>query len=458
LAKADGTALASARGMDLRAALVVSSLLLSAQSQPAPPSPKLDGLLEGKDVVSLTVEAPLAELFEKGSEDEKFAVAGTLRYKDPRSGADVVVPDVAVSVRGHTSRRETECTFPKLKLKLKGSGSIKIGSHCGDAADDTLSPKYGRLQNEKAPHREALVYSLLEAAGVPVLRSRPARVTYLDKGGAPLTRNAFLLEDDDDAMTRVQGKTELTLENFGTAQARGALKEAGLVWFGQAMIGNFDWHLKISPADSEYRGTDAKPIWNVLAFDRGDGRAALVMKDFDLAGMVVGRHPFFDKIWNRAFVPSKSETEIEVLSQVQRTRSLFARAELDALRRHFLERKPAVYAALDGAVVDPKGREIARAYLDNFFKAITDAEYYRPIVARSDVRVFLDAQGTKVACSPNEVMRAGTPVNEVQKSGSMSQVIILDAMWRWASKNECNAVQDGPVWIPSDAITREYPK
>ena len=26
------------------------------------------------------------------------------------------------------------------------------------------------------------------------------------------------------------------------------------------------------------------------------------------------------------------------------------------------------------------------------------------------------------------------------------------------SKNECHGVQDGPVWIPSDAITREFPK
>jgi hypothetical protein len=39
----------------------------------------------------------------------------------------------------------------------------------------------------------------------------------------------------------------------------------------------------------------------------------------------------------------------------------------------------------------------------------------------------------------------------------MSQVVVLDANWRWASKNECNGVQDGPVWIRSDAITRDYP-
>ena len=54
---------------------------------------------------------------------------------------------------------------------------------------------------------------------------------------------------------------------------------------------------------------------------------------------LVGRHPFFDKIWNRAFVPSRSEIEIEALSQVQRTRSLFPRATLDAERRHFVERE-----------------------------------------------------------------------------------------------------------------------
>lgn len=248
-------------------------------------------------------------------------------------------------------------------------------------------------------------------------------------------------------------------ESFGSVAARQAGADGVRIAFAEALIGNFDWHLKMAPEDNGYRGTDAKPLWNVLAFDVGGGTARLVMKDFDLAGMVVGRHPFFDKIWNRAFVPSRSEIEIEVLSQVQRTRSLFPRATLDAERRHFVERKPALYAALNSATVDPKGREIARAYFDSFYKPIgNDADYYRPVVARSGVRIFLDAAGTKEACNPNDVMHPGTPVHELQTSGSMSQVIVLDARWRWASKNECNSVQDGPVWIPSAAITREFPK
>ena len=453
--------------MLVRCAVLASTVLLGAAGPhqapvaPLPPGtqqPKLDSLLDGKGPVTLTLEAPLQELFATGSDDEAVSVPGTVTFKDPASGADVVVTDVAVSVRGHTSRRETECTFPKLKLKLKGSGSVKVGTHCGEATDDQLSPKYGRLVNEKSPQREALVYDVLRAVDAPGLRTRVARITYVDKAQPePVVRHALLLEDDDDAMKRVGGTAEIPLETFGNVATRGVAADAARIAFAEAMIGNFDWCLKFSP-DDIYRCNEPKPLWNVLAFDHGGGRTSLVMKDFDLAGMVVGRHTWFDKVWNRAFVPSQSEIEIEVLSQVQRTRSLFPRATLDAERRHFVDRKAAVYDAVRAAAVDDKGREIARAYLDAFYAAITDDEqYYRPIVVRTDVQIFRDAKGTEEACGPKDVMRPGTPVNEIQRSGSMSQVVVLDAMWRWASRNECHAVQDGPVWIPSDAIIRNFP-
>ena len=439
--------------MLVRIALLASAVLLAGFEQP-----QLGSLLEGKGPAALTIEAPLQRLFDTGSEDETVTVPASVTFKDAASGADVVLTDVAVSVRGHTSRRETECTFPKLKLKLKGNGSIKIGTHCGEAGEGQLSPKYGRLANEKSPLREALVYDLLRAVGAPALRTRAARITYVDKeAGEPLQRHALLLEDDDDAMKRVGGTAEIPMEAFGSVAVKSVEGDAARIAFAEAMIGNFDWCLKFSP-DDIYRCNEPKPLWNVLAFDHGGGKTSLMMKDFDIAGMVVGRHDWFDKVWNRAFVPSGSEIEIEVLSQVQRTRSLFPRAQLDAERRHFIERKSAAYGVLQAAPVDDKGREIARAYLDAFYGAITDdAQYYRPIVARNDVQVFLDAAGTREACAPKDVMRPGTPVNELSREGSMSQVVILDAMWRWASRNECNAVQDGPVWIPSAAIVRNFP-
>jgi hypothetical protein len=342
-------------------------------------------------------------------------------------------------------------------LKFKDGDVMRIGTHCGEASDEALSPKYGRLANEKSPQREALVYRLLQAADVPTLRSRPAVVTYVENGQPPLTRRALLVEDDDDAKKRVGGKSEISMEAFGSVKTRGADTDAGRIAFGEAMIGNFDWCLKFAP-DDIYRCNERKPLWNVLAFDRGDGKAALVAKDFDLAGIVAGRHGWFKTIFNPAFVPSRSEIEIEVLSQVQRTRSLFPRAQADALRRSFVERKPAIYEALQKADVDPKGREIARAYLDAFFAAVAgDSSYYRPVVAKTDVRVYTDAGRTTEACRPGEVLRPGTPVNELQRSGTMSQVVILDALWRWTAEERCETVQTSPVWIQSDAITTAYP-
>src|SRR5690348_10529107 len=121
--------------MLVRAALIASAVLLSVAALPQEPPPaKFDSLLEGKGAATLSIEAPLQQLFETGLEDENVTVPATVRFKDPSSGADVALTGVAVSVRGHTSRRETECTFPKLKLKLKGAGSLKIGSHCGESA------------------------------------------------------------------------------------------------------------------------------------------------------------------------------------------------------------------------------------------------------------------------------------------------------------------------------------
>ena len=433
---------------------VLSAGMWMAQAE----EPKLDSLLEGKGVAVLTIEAPLQQLFDSKSEEDDFSVPGTVRFRESGSAAEAVLTDVAVSVRGHTSRRDTECQFPKLKLKLKGAGSVKIGTHCGESTDQQLSPKYGRLANEHSPLREGLVYELLRGVDAPSLRTRAARITYVDPAQtAPLERHALLLEDDDDAMKRVGGNAEIPLASFASVAVRGATADAARIAFAQAMIGNFDWCLKFSP-DDIYRCNEPKPLWNVLAFDHGGGKTSLLMKDFDLAGMVVGRHTWFDKVWNRTFVPSGSEVEIEVLSQVQRTRSLFPRALLDSERRHFISRKPVLYETLQHSKLDARGREIARAYLDAFFAAITeDEQYYRPIVVRDDVQVFLDAAATREACGPKDVMRPGTPVNEISREGTMSQVVILDAMWRWASRNECHAVQDGPVWIPSDAIVRNFP-
>ena len=421
--------------------------------------PKLSSLLDGTATLTLTLEAPLRKLFANTrADDDRVFVPGTLTYKDAATGANVVFRDVQVSVRGHTSRNDAECTFPKLKLKAKPGGVLRIGTHCGELPDDRLSPKYGRLANEKSPLREGLTYRILDTLGVPTLRTRPARITYVDPdtGGAPLVRAALLIEDDNDAMARVGGTTPIALEAFGNVKSRRASNDGSRIAFGEALIANFDWCLKFAP-DDIYRCNDPRPLWNILAFERPNGSATLLMKDFDLAGTVVGHHPWFNTVFNAGFVSSRSETAVDVIAQVQRARSLFPRAELDALRRGFVDRRGAAYRAVDGADVDEKGRALAREHLDAFYDAISDAQFYRPVVARTDVQVYKDAARTDEACGPKDTVRVGTPVNTLQKSGEMSQVQLLDAMWRWGSKNPCHAILNGPVWIETSAITAQFP-
>src|SRR5215831_4014767 len=148
--------------------LLTIAVLLSTAAGPAPRASKLNHLLDGSTTLSLTLEAPFQKLFAyKGEVDERAFVPGTLSYKEPATGAYVVLRDVAVSVRGHTSRNDEECTFPKLKLKAKGVGALRIGTHCGELPDDELTAKYGRLANEESPWREGVTYRILDALGVP---------------------------------------------------------------------------------------------------------------------------------------------------------------------------------------------------------------------------------------------------------------------------------------------------
>jgi hypothetical protein len=455
--------------MPLRTIGVLIAFLLSGVAPGPQPTATRTDPFSGPGRLELTLTAPLQQLFKKGYTDEKYTVPGTLTYIDAATGSPTVLRDLAISVRGHTSRDESECTFPKLKIAFAkgaakdrsifaGLGALKVGTHCGDTPGETLTRKFGRLANANSPQREALVYALLQTAEVPTLRTRPARITYVDPaGGNPLVRPALLVEDDQDAMKRLHGTQAIAMEAFGDVRSLAMGDEARRVAFGEAMVGNFDWCLKYT-ADDEYRCDASKPLWNMSAFERADGPPALVLKDFDIAGMVVGHHIWFSTVFNPAFVPSKSEIEIEALAQIQRTRTLFSRVELDAERHAFLARKTALYATVEQADVDPHGRELARAYLDAFFAAIgSDEAFYRAVVTQPRVQVYADAARSAEACGDGDQMRVGTPVNVLQRSGSMSQVVVLDALWRWAPPRQCETVQRQPVWIASDAISTDFP-
>jgi hypothetical protein len=432
-------------------------------------------LFSSHDVVSLQLKAPFNELFDRGRVDEEFSVAGTLSYTD--GGQPVTVDGVQISLRGNTSKRETECAFPKLKVQFPrghqptplfaGLNAIKIGTHCGEAAEDGVTVKFGRLPNEQSPLREAFVYRLLEALGVPALKARPARVTYVYTDARPgqsppqeqpIVKHAILVEHTEAAIARVGGHREIGEKAFTNARAQFSAADTARLVFAEALIGNFDWCLRMTPDDA-YRCDTRHPLWNVVAGATRDGRARPLMQDFDVAGMVTGRHPWFTDVFSEAFVPSRSQAEVEVLAQLQRARSLFTRGELDAARAEFTKRKADAYQTLDAAVLDPAGKQNAKRYLDSFYQAIeSDAAFYRPVVTASRAKIYASPNGAAV-CTSAGTIPVGTPVSEpLETSGAFIQVHVLDALWRWAPPVQCPAVHTGPVWIDAAAVSKDFPK
>jgi len=457
----------------LRLAVVVALTALA--STPASAAPGPAPLFASADVLPLTLEAPFNDLFEHARTNETYAVSGKLSYT--HAGRSITVDGVKITLRGNTSRRETECAFPKLKVQLPANvdggplvaagDSLKLGTHCGEAADDKLTVKFGRLPNERSPLREAFVYRLLEAVGVPTLKARPARVSYVYTDARPgqnpaqdqpLVRNAVLLEDTDDAVKRFGGVREIVEKDFSNAEAAFKPADTARIAFAQAMIGNYDWCLRMKPGDT-FRCNDRHPLWNIVAAAQADGKAVPIIYDFDVAGMVAGRHPWLKTHFNESFVPSRSPIEVAVLAQVQRTRALFSRAQLDAARAEFVKRKSAGYQALAGAALDPAGKQLAKSYLDAFFAAIeSDDAFYRPVVATPGGKLYAN-ESRAVACGATGTIPAGTPVSDpLQSKDGLVQVVLLDALWQWTPPVKCAAVHQGPVWIEADSISRDFPK
>jgi hypothetical protein len=257
-------------------------------------------LFSSYEVIALGLEAPFNDLFDHARTAAAYAVTGTLTYRD--GGRDVVVEGVKVGVRGNTSRREAECAFPKLKVQLpagapssgvlSGVTSLRIGTHCGESEGDRLTAKYGRLSNQQSPLREAFAYRLLEAVGVPTLKARPARVSYVYADARAdqsppqdqaIVRHAMLLEDSDEAVRRLGGVHDIDEKAFTNAQARFRPADTARIALAEAMIGNFDWCLKMTAADA-YRCNARHPLWNIIAAVSADGQARPLMHDFDIAG------------------------------------------------------------------------------------------------------------------------------------------------------------------------------
>ena len=356
---------------------------------------------------------------------------------------------------------------PKLRLKLPSDRpsvfrdieTLKIGTHCAERPDGALTPKYGRWANEKSAHREGAVYRLLAAVDVPVPRARAARLTYVMGGpkNAPFTRNALLVEDDGRFFRRLGGTQQIDERAFTSAREVFSAADAARLSFAQAMIGNFDWCLRFYP-DDHYRCNDRHPLWNVIALKTRGGTVPAI-HDFDLSGLVTGRHLWFENTFNVAFSSTRSQAEVEVVGQLQRARRLFSREQLNSTRMEFARRRQAAYAAIAESPLDDGWRPSIQAYLNAFFDAMErDERFYLPVVVTSNARLFVDAAGTRPACGSDDAP-IGTAVSEpLEMKDGRIRVVVLDTQWYWTSPRQCEVIRRQPVWIAANAISQGFPK
>lgn len=355
----------------------------------APSAASTIPLFQDRSVISMRLEAPLQDLFDripKPVADEyspggfqvpdvsKLSATGKAIYTDAKGTHTV---PVTITLRGNTSL--FELPFPKLSLDVAKSDAkgtifehakkIKLGTHGGETNE--LTPLGRRIQQEST-HREAVAYAVLDALGVPTLKARPAIMTYVDTGTkkvAPgeLVRKAFFLEDDDDAAQRYGGEIiKDAADNGGLDHdaITGKYDDADVARIGlaEALIGNVDWQLDRS-------------LWNVKAIKSKSGRVIFAPYDFDLAATVTAFEPEPAKL----FFPKESVEFRNTAALLNTIRANgFAKKNITTAYDALVAKRAAAEAVIADSPLGAEDKAHSKRHLDAFYAAAAPEKFYLP--------------------------------------------------------------------------------
>jgi hypothetical protein len=321
----------------------------------------------------LVLEAPFAPAFRAARAGQPDGIFPLPRTTDPFMGkigyGDLRI-DAELQVRGNSSL--AECPFPKLKAKadkaqaagtmFDGARKIKINTHCGEGGTGTI----GRLREEKATWREAALYQAMRALMMPAQLAKPLSITYLDTTtNETITRKAFIFEHVDLAAGRLGGKALESPETWEGDPAQVMEMQAIVrIHFFEALIGNWDWHLRIGPSKP-----GGGQLWNIDAVQLSDKLVPLA-QDFDLSSAVTGNLIAEEDI-DPKILPGKPQLVRQAASYLANEYGpQFADSELHAARDHFKARRAALEQALAEAPVDDEGRANLNAHVDAFYQAL----------------------------------------------------------------------------------------
>lgn len=226
---------------------------------------------------------------------KKVRVPVTLTLLNPDQTEKVVSAEVAL--RGNTSLSPLECSFPKFSLYfsedqvsgtiLSGIEQLAIGSHC--SLQGGHSALYGRSYDGKSPHREAMVYRLLEILEISSFKTRPLLIQYIDHDvlATPATvawQQGFALESLKQFSKRLGFELideELAQQIDLSEQGLTNIQQLTRIALFNEMIGNNDWKVNYHEA------TGSRLTWNVfLAKNLKSLTIEVIPNDFDLSSVV----------------------------------------------------------------------------------------------------------------------------------------------------------------------------
>lgn len=189
-------------------------------------------------------------------------------------GGEATKLPVQLRTRGHFRLLNRNCGFVPLRLNFatkamkgtifEGQDKLKLITHCNSNA-----------MFDEYVIREYLAYRVHNIVTPRSYRARLARVTYVDSasGKALETRNAVLLEHEDDVAKRMEGEiAELRRALFDDTDPMQMNEVALFEWF----IGNTDWSLYA--------------LHNIRLVRRLDQTILPIAYDLDFSGLVGTRY------------------------------------------------------------------------------------------------------------------------------------------------------------------------
>ena len=344
---------------------VLFAISPSAEAQPNEPpiSQEIAPLFASHSPLQVTIQAPLTTLMKDRLNEEYLD--GTLTFTGD-GGAEQTI-DLKVRTRGSYRRMKKHCNFSPIRLNLRkkqivdtefsGQDKLKLVTHCWNN-----SPRY-----EQLVLREFIAYRIFQVMTDKSYSVRLLRVNYVDTEGAkPMTKFAFVIEQDDEVAERVGMKLlnvpGVTNEDLDRGQQN-------LISVFQYLIGNTDFSLT-----NPEPGKDCCHNSDLMSATGGPPLTPLPY-DFDFAGLVDAPYAEPNPRYNIRSVRHRLY------------RGLCRNNELlpDTIQQ-YLDKKDAVYAIIDELdMLTRRSRRDVTSYLDAFYNRISSPKKANAGISRKCV-------------------------------------------------------------------------